>query len=182
MMDAMGRCIYCGSRDQMTSGGCLNQSCLNQRLNETPNQPVLPMTHDLKTWPGPFEALVSGLKRFEIRNDDRGFQVGHMLNLREWDPGTAVYSGRWMLFQVTHIERGPNWGLPADVVVMGIKVPDLSAYWNRIFEGALDSVGTVTEGGVHQHFVELTTDIYLGVGEADEGEHEPSVQDQSGEE
>lgn len=44
-------------------------------------------THELKTWPDPFAAIVSGRKRFEYRRDDRGYAIGDSLRLREWTPG-----------------------------------------------------------------------------------------------
>jgi hypothetical protein len=40
------------------------------------------MRHELKTWPGPFQAIVDGSKRFELHKDDRGFAVGDTLWLR----------------------------------------------------------------------------------------------------
>lgn len=43
------------------------------------------MIHDLKTAPVYFERVVSGEKTFEVRKDDRGFQSGDTLILREWD-------------------------------------------------------------------------------------------------
>ena len=33
-------------------------------------------THELKSWPGQFEAMWTGLKRAEFRRDDRGYRVG----------------------------------------------------------------------------------------------------------
>lgn len=84
------------------------------------------MKHELKTWPGPFEAVLSGAKRFEIRRDDgRGFAVGDQLLLREYVLSDEHYTGRAILTGVTHIERG--WGLHPDVVVMGIRVLDPTA-------------------------------------------------------
>lgn len=77
-------------------------------------------THTLKTWPDPFEAVFSGRKMFEIRWDDRGFEVGDLLDLREWDPKQEAATGRCLLFKVTHIERGPAWGLPDHMVVMSL--------------------------------------------------------------
>lgn len=44
------------------------------------------MRHDLKTWPTYFERLLDGSKTFEVRKDDRGYQAGDRLILREWDP------------------------------------------------------------------------------------------------
>jgi hypothetical protein len=42
-------------------------------------------THDLKAWPNYFEQVWQGLKTFEIRYDDRGYQRGDQVRLREWD-------------------------------------------------------------------------------------------------
>ena len=42
-------------------------------------------THDLKTWPNYFERVWQGDKPFEIRLDDRGYQKGDTVLLREWD-------------------------------------------------------------------------------------------------
>lgn len=43
------------------------------------------MIHDLKTDPVYFQRLVDGTKTFEVRKDDRGYQSGDTLVLREWD-------------------------------------------------------------------------------------------------
>lgn len=61
------------------------------------------MVHELKTWPQYFEAVSSGVKRFEIRKDDRGFKVGDTLRLLEFDPETKAYSGRSCEVCVTYL-------------------------------------------------------------------------------
>lgn len=41
--------------------------------------------HELKTWPVHFEAVWRGDKTFEVRLDDRAYQCGDTVTLREWD-------------------------------------------------------------------------------------------------
>ncbi len=44
------------------------------------------MHHELKVLPPYFDAVIDGRKTFEIRKDDRGFQAGDTVTLREYDP------------------------------------------------------------------------------------------------
>lgn len=60
-------------------------------------------THMLKTWPMYFEAVLAGVKTFEIRHNDRGFLVGDVLLLAEYDPTSHRYSGREIRKRVTYI-------------------------------------------------------------------------------
>lgn len=64
------------------------------------------MIHELKTWPEPFQVIMDGLKTFEIRRDDRGFQVGDKLLLRECHPNSTHYTGREAQADVVYILRG----------------------------------------------------------------------------
>lgn len=43
-------------------------------------------THELKIWPAYYLMVKDGRKRFELRKNDRGFQAGDTLVLREWSP------------------------------------------------------------------------------------------------
>jgi len=52
------------------------------------------MIHCLKTWPEHFELVLAGLKTFEVRRDDRGYRVGDLLCLQEWDPADGELTGR----------------------------------------------------------------------------------------
>jgi hypothetical protein len=76
--------------------------------------------HELKTWPGPFRRMWDGSKTFEVRWNDRDYQEGDELLLREYSLGTDTYSGRWIKGLVTCIV-GDNWGLPPGLVVMAIR-------------------------------------------------------------
>lgn len=80
------------------------------------------MTHELKCWPEPFSAILSGLKTHEVRVNDRDYQLGDWLRLREWDPETGKYTGRTTEVEVSHITRGGEFGLPRDLVVMSITI------------------------------------------------------------
>lgn len=44
------------------------------------------MEHTLKIWPQFYQAVLSGEKNFEVRPNDRGFQKGDTVILREWIP------------------------------------------------------------------------------------------------
>ena len=58
-------------------------------------------THELKTVSPYFGDVVSGVKTFEIRNNDRGFEEGDTLVLREWHDG--AYTGREHRVTVTYL-------------------------------------------------------------------------------
>lgn len=87
--------------------------------------------HHLKTWPGPFQAILDGRKRHEIRKADRDFQTGDTLVLQEWDPKfppqpyvgsvPGAYTGRSVRVRVTYLTAPGQWGLPADLCVMSVE-------------------------------------------------------------
>lgn len=84
--------------------------------------------HDLKTWPEFFADLMAGNKPFELRKNDRDFQVGDELCLHEYDPATKAYSGRSVVRVVTYIlghrpDAGcaATFGLQPGHVIMGIR-------------------------------------------------------------
>ena len=80
--------------------------------------------HKLKTWPDPFHAMWEGLKTFELRKDDRGFQVGDTLLLQEWDSSIRrPYTGAWIRATVIFIlQSGPFPGLESGHVIMSILI------------------------------------------------------------
>lgn len=44
------------------------------------------MKHELKIWPIYYCRVADGSKTFEVRDNDRSFQQGDTVVLREWDP------------------------------------------------------------------------------------------------
>ena len=87
------------------------------------------MEHELKTDPEVFDAVSRGEKKFEIRKDDRGFEVGDTLILRktlhtglEMAAGAPLcYEGDPLHLCVSYILRGPIYGLADGWVIMSIE-------------------------------------------------------------
>ena len=77
------------------------------------------MIHELKTEPQYFEAEMVGIKRFEVRKNDRGYKVGDYLSLNEYDSETAAYTGRSLLFEVVYILDNEDY-CKKGFVVMGL--------------------------------------------------------------
>jgi hypothetical protein len=83
--------------------------------------------HELKTWPVYFEAMRAGYKTFEYRLNDRDFQPGDILALREYTPtqpdgnSTESYTGRTMRVRVTYIVLECP-GLPPGYCIMQVAV------------------------------------------------------------
>lgn len=87
------------------------------------------MIHRLKTDPIVFDAVARGLKTFELRKDDRDFQVGDTLLLMETqyshlemqNGAPLVLTGNVAGRDVKYILRGPIYGLAAGWVIMAFK-------------------------------------------------------------
>lgn len=58
-----------------------------------------PTVHELKILPEYFALQLSGEKRFEVRHNDRDFQIGDTLILNEWDGES--YTGRCITVVIT---------------------------------------------------------------------------------
>lgn len=80
------------------------------------------MRHELKTWPVHFDRVVDGSKTFEVRKDDRGYQTGDTLVLREWDPAAPGYTGHVLEVGVGFIFRR-GFGLDCGEYVVMSLVP-----------------------------------------------------------
>ena len=79
------------------------------------------MVHELKTWPQYYQAIVSGNKTFEVRKNDRHFEVGDLLILKEYNPTTGEYTGKQVTKEITYIlPGGSQSGIQMDHVVMSL--------------------------------------------------------------
>lgn len=77
------------------------------------------VVHELKAWPQYFLPIWQGRKSFEVRRDDRGFQEGDTLCLREWEPDSQQYTGAEIHAAVTFVLRDFP-GLQPGYVVLGL--------------------------------------------------------------
>jgi hypothetical protein len=91
--------------------------------------------HELKTVAPHFEHVWFNMKRAEVRRDDRGFAVGDMLVLREYDAAAGVYSGREIEARVTHILAGYE-ALAPGYVMLSIDVTGRGIYCRIETDGA----------------------------------------------
>jgi Domain of unknown function (DUF3850) len=74
--------------------------------------------HVLKLWPQFWDDTISGVRSFDIRNNDREFKVGDLLRLREWDPDEPLgYTGRECYRRITYVLRAEN--CPAGAIKEG---------------------------------------------------------------
>ena len=78
-------------------------------------------THSLKTWPGQFRAIINGEKTFEFRKNDREFNEGEILSLKEWNPKLESYTGLHTEMKVIFILYGPSFGIPEGYCIMSIQ-------------------------------------------------------------
>lgn len=77
--------------------------------------------HELKCWPESFEGIISREKTFEVRLDDRGYELGDIVILKEWVPEEKVFTGRTAIVYVSYLLR--RWpGIMERYVVMSIKL------------------------------------------------------------
>lgn len=76
-----------------------------------------PEIHDLKCIDPYFDEIVEGIKTFELRRDDREYQVGDVLILRHYYPKIDRYSGRFIIARVSYILRGETWLQPGYVAM-----------------------------------------------------------------
>jgi hypothetical protein len=77
------------------------------------------MTHNLKTIPIYFDRVANFEKLFEVRKNDRDFQVGDTLILKEWF--NNQYTGKEISCKVTYVLYGFE-GLKKGYVGLGISI------------------------------------------------------------
>lgn len=83
------------------------------------------MVHELKIERKYFVDILAGLKTFEVRHDDRNYQPGDFLYMREYYPDKDKYGVLEMICCVTYILRDPAY-CKDGFVIMGIRRMDIA--------------------------------------------------------
>jgi Domain of unknown function (DUF3850) len=95
--------------------------------------------HEVKSWPEFFTAVRSGLKTFELRKNDRNYQPGDILVLKEWEPNTAQFTGRECRRRIAYVMTGagnvgviePMRGLSQGYAILGLMDTAQFESWKR---------------------------------------------------
>ena len=79
--------------------------------------------HELKITPRYFDAVDNGVKRFEIRKNDRYYSVGDTLVMKEWDAYAKQFTGRTLEAVVTYILTSKDFpdGIKDGYCILGTK-------------------------------------------------------------
>ena len=87
---------------------------------QTAPAPLITPLHELKVWPACFAAVEDGRKAFDVRLNDRNYQLGDALLLREYEPESEQYSGRTVERWVSYLMQGGTFGLEPGWCVLGL--------------------------------------------------------------
>lgn len=79
-----------------------------------------PGVHDIKCDTGPFWLMYRGKKPFDIRQNDRNYQIGDILIIREHDRETGNYIGPYIVALVLSTLVG--YGIEDGYIAMGLDV------------------------------------------------------------
>jgi hypothetical protein len=86
-------------------------------------------THTVKSWPRFFDPILLGTRTHELRRNDRAYAVGDLVELREYDPETKIYSGRVCIVEITSITSQDEpcavsaEALHGDFCILSVKKP-----------------------------------------------------------
>ena len=79
-------------------------------------------THQLKVWSEYMDDLLNGSKTFELRYNDRNFQVGDFLLLMEYDKENQKYLTRELKVKISYVlDNSVFDALKDGYLIMGIQ-------------------------------------------------------------
>lgn len=67
-------------------------------------------THKVKCWPDYFAPIAAGIKTFDLRLNDRNYNIGDTLIFQEFDDRKGVYTGREITRRVGYLLEGTGGG------------------------------------------------------------------------
>jgi hypothetical protein len=83
-------------------------------------------THRLKTLAPYWERVQSCQKKFEVRQNDRDFQVGDILELEYYEKTPAPKYYNWippiLVAKITYILHGGQFGIENEYCILGIEL------------------------------------------------------------
>lgn len=59
--------------------------------------------HQCRSWCHLFQPILDGVKTHDLRRNDRGYKVGDIINLLEYDPALGELTGRACPVEITYI-------------------------------------------------------------------------------
>lgn len=83
-------------------------------------------THILKVIKPFFKELKNGNKKFEVRFNDRNFQAGDNLILKEYCSKTEKFTGKRISKGITYVLTGGQFGIEEGYVVLSLGCPLLT--------------------------------------------------------
>ncbi|MBC1935200.1 DUF3850 domain-containing protein [Listeria grandensis] len=86
-------------------------------MRRQPHSTDIVTVHSLKIFPEFFEAVRSGAKKAEVRDNDRNFKVNDTILLHEYENG--IYTGEILCVRITYIS---DYNQPPGQVVLSIEV------------------------------------------------------------
>jgi ASC-1-like (ASCH) protein len=79
------------------------------------------MEHNLKTIQPYFDDIKTGKKNFELRENDRNFQIDDIIHLLEYDKSIG-YTGKIITKKVKYVLKDcPQFGLHEAYCILGLK-------------------------------------------------------------
>lgn len=111
------------------------------------------MIHDLKILPEYFVEVVRGNKTFEVRKDDRPFNVGDELILYEVNCGR--YTGRNIKVIITYILRNPDY-CKEGYCILGFRQPVKYGHWEEEDIMPYDNFVVCSECGMNLSYQNYT--------------------------
>lgn len=78
--------------------------------------------HELKICPEFLSPIEDGRKTFEVRYNDRNYEIGDTLELREYDERSEQYGERVLTAKVLYVLEGGRYGVKEGYCAMGIEI------------------------------------------------------------